>query len=85
MAPHLDPADIVTRQHAAELSREARIAADRAENEARIREQVERDVPAHLTDEDLAEQRHADFEDWAREKLGPEEIYPESTHEQEEV
>lgn len=77
MAPHLDKAERVTRAHAADLSREAKIEADRAENAARIREQVERDAPAHLTDEDEAERRRAEFEDWAREKLGPEEIYPE--------
>lgn len=75
--PHLDPADRVTRQYAAEQARQARIEADRSENAARIREQVERDAPAHVTDEDAAEQRRAEFEDWAREKLGPEELYPE--------
>lgn len=32
-----------------------------------------------------AECQQRDWEDWAREKLGPEEIYPESTHEHEEV
>lgn len=89
MAPHLDKSERILRAHAAELSREAKIEADRAENDARIREQIERDVPAHLTDEDEAERRRADFEDWAREKLGPEELYPEhfpeSTHEHEEV
>lgn len=37
MAPHLDPADIVTRQYAAEQSAAAR---DREANAARIREQL---------------------------------------------
>jgi hypothetical protein len=84
----------------AELSREAQIEADRMENDARIREQVERDVPAHVTADDVAEERRAEWEEWAeerraeweewaREKLGPEELYPEhfpeSTHEHEEV
>jgi hypothetical protein len=87
--PHLDQADIVIRKHVADLSREARIRADQAENGARIREQIEREAPAHVTDEDAAEQRRFELEDEMRDKLSSEELYPEhfpeSTHEQEEV
>lgn len=75
--PHLDATDIVARRYAAEQSRQARIDADRLENDARIREQVECEVPAHLTEDDAAELRRAELEDWAREKLSPEELYPE--------
>lgn len=75
--PHLDATDIVARRYAAEQSRQARIDADRLENDARIREQVEREVPAHLTEDDAAELRRGELEDWAREKLSPEELYPE--------
>lgn len=89
MAPHLDRGERVTRAEAADLSRKAKIEADRIENDARIREQIERDVPAHVTAEDEADRRRAEWEEWAREKLGPEELYPEhfpeSTHEHEEV
>jgi hypothetical protein len=75
--PHLDEHERIQRAHAAELSRGSRVARDRAENDARIREQIERDAPACVTDADLAEQRRTEFEEWAREKLSPEEIYPE--------
>jgi len=77
MAPHLDSAELVTRATAAELARKARIEADRTENGARIREQVEREAPAHITDEDAAEQRRFELEDEMRDKLSPEELYPE--------
>lgn len=77
MPPHLDSAELVTRAVAAEESRKARIKADRAENEARIREQVERDAPSYVTDEDAAEQRRGELEDWGKENLSPEELYPE--------
>lgn len=89
MAPHLDSAELVTRAMAAEESRKARIKRDRAENEARIREQVERDAPSYVTDEDEAERKRAELEEWGKENLSPEEMYPdhfpESTHEEEEV
>lgn len=85
--PHLDEHERIARAHAAELSRGARAQADRAENDARIREQVERDAPAHITDADLAEQSRADFEDWARSKLSDDELhydhFPEQTNETE--
>lgn len=82
---HLDPAERVTRGYVAEQSAAAR---DRAENEARIREQVEGapnrgckscgDPYAAINADgkcDLCE-RDA-WLDWAKEKLSPEEIYPE--------
>lgn len=71
MAPHIDQHERVVRAHAAELSREAQIEADRQENAARIREQVEPDPP-----EDTS------WEDWARSKLSDEELHPEHFPEQ---
>lgn len=75
--PHLDEHERIERAHVAALSRGSRVQRDRLENDARIREQIERDAPARVTAADLTEQRRAEFEDWAREKLGPEELYPE--------
>lgn len=72
--PHLNQHERIARAHAAELSRGARAKADREENDARIREQIERDAPPNVTD---AEVRRADFEDWARSKLSDDELYPE--------
>lgn len=73
--PHLDEHDRIMRLHAAELSRGSRIKRDRLENDARIREQIERDAPASITDAALVEQRRTEFEEWAREKLSDEELY----------
>lgn len=85
MAPHLDPAIAAQRKYVAEQSAAAR---DRAENEARIREQIEGaprrgcqrcgDPYAAINFDgrcDLCE-RDAQL-DGARDKLGPEELYPE--------
>ncbi len=76
MAPHLDAGERVMRRVAAEESQAAR---DRVENAGRIREQIEPDPPDD----------NADWLEWAKSKLSPEEIYPEhfpeSTNEQEEV
>lgn len=107
--PHLDKHERVVRAHAAELSREAKIEADRQSNADRIREQIAdgsagvggkpKSVHCGICGSPFgdrtkarnacAECQHRDWEDWAREKLGPEEIYPEdlpeSTHEHEEV
>ena len=65
MAPHLDPHERAARLHAVELSREACIEADRQENAARIREQVEPD-PAD----------DGEWLDWARSKLSDDELHP---------
>jgi hypothetical protein len=76
--PHLDPVAAILRYHAGELSREAKIEQDRAENAARIREQVEPDPP-----DDAA------WDDWARSKLSDDELhpdyFPEQTNEMEDV
>lgn len=77
MPPHLDTAELVTRAVAAEESRKARAERDRLENGARIREQIERDAPSYVTDEDEAERRRGELEDWGKENLSPEELYPE--------
>jgi hypothetical protein len=70
--PHLDEHECLVRDHAAELSREAR--------------QVPKGIhckrcgsPFGKRDkENLCDDcRRYDFEQWAREKLSPEEIYPE--------
>lgn len=74
--PHLDQHARIERAHIAELSRGARAKADRAENDARIRDRIERDAPAYVTDNDLAERDRADFETWARSKLSDEELHP---------
>lgn len=86
--PHLDEHERIERAHVSELSQGARAKADRAENEARIREQIEGaprrgckrcgDPYAAINLDgrcDLCE-RDAQF-DGARDKLGPEELYPE--------
>lgn len=98
MAPHLDKGERVTRAHAAELSREARVASDRDANAASIRAALAdgtagvggkpKSVHCGICGSpfgDRTRDRNAcaecvrrEFEDWAREKLGPEEIYPES-------
>lgn len=92
--PHLDQHERIERAHVAELSRGARAKADRAENAARIREQVgatfRRGCPscgdpyAAINADgccDLCER--AIGLDAARAKLGPEELYPEHFPERE--
>lgn len=96
MAPHLDPATIVERAHAAELARQAKIEADRQANAARIREQLAdgsagiggtlKSVHCGVCGSPFGDRsrkrnacidcRRADWEDWAREKLGPDELDP---------
>lgn len=97
MAPHLDKGERVTRAHAADLSREARVSADRDANAASIRESLadgsagvggkpksvhcgicgspfgDRTKPRNA----CTECQRRDWEEWARDKLGPEELYPE--------
>lgn len=84
--PHLDKGEIVTRALAAELSLSAR---DRAENEARIREQVEPDAPrrgcqrcgdpyAAINADGTCDLCEKDAKlDGARDKLDAEELHPE--------
>lgn len=97
--PHLDPHERILRGYVGEQSREARIAADRAENAARIREQVEVDPPPgagckrcgdpYVRTSALNENGECDLcvrDAWvnsAKEKLGPEELYPEHFPERE--
>ena len=91
MAPHLDPTTAAERKYAAEQAAAAR---DRAENEARIREQVEcaprrgcqrcGDPYAAINADGRCDLCEA--EAWvpaAKAKLSPEELYP--VNEQEEV
>lgn len=89
--PHLDTADIATRAYAAEQARKARLVEqDRAENAARIREQVEPDPPpggcrscgdpyAKLDDDGECSicRRDNALLDFGRERMSPEELYPE--------
>lgn len=89
--PHLDVARAAERAHAAELSRQARIEADRSANSRGIREQIE-DGSAGVGGSHSSncprcgspfggpnicgDCRERDWEDKQREKLSPEEIYP---------
>jgi hypothetical protein len=93
MAPHLDPGERIVREYVAEQSATAR---DRAENELRIREQVEGaprrgcercgDPYAAINPDGRCDLCGQDAKlDSAREKLSDEELYPDHFPEDGEV